>query len=180
MSGHQGVPAAIQTAAALRADQAVQLRLKGYRWAQISEQLGYKSPGGACTAVKNALGRARKDLALNLEEWLEQELQRLEALERTAQAVIEEYDSEIGSLESVAAEIVKSLATDGVTDVDAAVDRLLKALRTKEDQRLAAIDRLVRIAQRRASLLGLDQPAKVELSGQVLYAVEGVNVDALK
>lgn len=40
---------------------------------------------------------------------------------------------------------------------------------------LAAVDRLLRIQERRSKLLGLDQPVKQEISGGVTYQVIGID-----
>jgi hypothetical protein len=45
---------------------------------------------------------------------------------------------------------------------------------------LHAIDRLLRIAERRAKLLGLDSAQKVDVSGGVRYEIVGVDPEALK
>jgi hypothetical protein len=45
---------------------------------------------------------------------------------------------------------------------------------------LSAIDRIVRISESRRKLLGLDQPAKTQVSGGVTYEVVGINPDDLK
>jgi hypothetical protein len=44
---------------------------------------------------------------------------------------------------------------------------------------LAAVDRLVRIAERRARLLGLDAATKIDTTAQVKFVIEGVDPDAV-
>jgi len=48
-----------------------------------------------------------------------------------------------------------------------------------DDPVLRAVDRLVRIAERRARLLGLDSPVKVAAEGVVTFRVEGVDLAGL-
>jgi hypothetical protein len=45
---------------------------------------------------------------------------------------------------------------------------------------LSAIDRLVRISESRRKLLGLDQPAKMNVSGGLTYEVVGIDPEALR
>lgn len=45
---------------------------------------------------------------------------------------------------------------------------------------LAALDRLVKIHERRAKLLGLDAPARVDTTGIVTFQIEGVDLDQLR
>ncbi len=150
MSANAGIPVTTQLVNTERREEAVKLRMQGFTWQQIANQLGYASQGHACTDVKRGLDRARKDFAVTVEQWRDLELQRLEDLERKARTVYDDYVTGTGTL--------------GGSD----------------DQRLAAMDRMLKVADRRARLLGLDQPVKHEVTGQVLYAVEGVNMDALK
>lgn len=44
---------------------------------------------------------------------------------------------------------------------------------------LAAVDRLLRIQERRAKLLGLDAPTKAEVGGKLTYEIVNVDLDAL-
>lgn len=44
----------------------------------------------------------------------------------------------------------------------------------------AAVDRLIRIQERRAKLNGLDSPLKTQVSGTLTYEIVGVDMDALR
>jgi hypothetical protein len=46
--------------------------------------------------------------------------------------------------------------------------------------RLAAVDRVIKLEERAAKLLGLDAPAKVQSEGTVRYSIDGVNPEDLK
>lgn len=52
---------------------------------------------------------------------------------------------------------------------------------TAEDHtaRVQAIDRLIKVQEREAKALGLDQPAKVDLGGRLTYEIVGVDMEAL-
>lgn len=159
-------------ATAERREKAVKMRMAGARWPEIVEALGYASSGAACTDVKRALEEARKDLALAVEDLREQELQRLDDLEARARVVLDEYDTKLAAIEEVQIKALQEGDEGALTSAERMENRL-------QDQRLAAIDRLLKIGAQRAQLLGLNQPTKVEHTGKVLYAVEGVNLDAL-
>lgn len=170
--GKPGVPVHKRIETAQRREAAVKMRMAGARWPEVVEALGYASTGAACTDVKRALEEARKGLALAIEDLREQELQRLDDLEARARVVLDEYDAKLAAIEE---ESLKALR-DGDDGAMALAERLESRL---ADQRLAAIDRLLKIGAQRAQLLGLNQPTKVEHTGKVLYAIEGVNLDAL-
>jgi len=51
---------------------------------------------------------------------------------------------------------------------------------TGDDQRLQAVETLRRLSERRAKLLGLDAPTRIESDGELRVIVEGVNVEELK
>lgn len=170
--GKPGTPTHVRIDVAKRREAAVKMRLAGKRWPEIVEALNYPSTGAACTDIKRAYEEARKDLALAIEDLREQETQRLDELEVTARRVLGEYEAKLATVE----EALEAAVLQGDESAMALAERLETRL---SDQRLAAIDRLIKISQRRSTLLGLDQPTKVQHSGQVLYAVEGVNLDAL-
>lgn len=163
-SGKPGTPTHVSITVAERREKAVKMRMAGARWPEVVEALGYASTGAACTDVKRALEIARKDLALAVEDLREQELQRLDDLEATAREVLRRrhllvQGGKVVRLEGEDGEPGEPYEDDAPT--------------------LAAIDRLLKIGAQRAQLLGLNAPAKVEHTGKVLYAVEGVNMDAL-
>lgn len=171
-SAKAGPPLHVKITVAERRERAVKMRMAGARWPELVEALGYASTGAACTDVKRALEIARKDLALAVEDLREQELQRLDDLEATARRVLDEYETKLGAVEDA----LIAATQNGDEGAVALAERLESRL---SDQRLAAIDRLLKISTQRSQLLGLNQPTKVEHTGKVLYAIEGVNLDAL-
>lgn len=52
--------------------------------------------------------------------------------------------------------------------------------RGDDEPAMRAVDRLLKISERRARLLGLDSPVLVESGVTVRYAVEGVDMEALR
>lgn len=159
MAATPGVSPAKSVETAVRRRQAVRMRLDGKPWHEIEKALGYASPGAAHTDVKRALEESRKELALVADEYRELELQRLDDMERATRTVLDALHVTVSH-----GRIIRN--DDGSELLD-------------HDPALRAVDRLLRIAERRSRLLGLDQPVKHEISGQVLYAVEGVNVEKL-
>jgi len=93
--------------------------------------------------------REAVDEALNLE------LERMEAMERRALSIIERRMKELDELDANA----RGYAEDGI---------LMKAN-----------DQLLRISESRRKLLGMDSPAQVQLSGGVKYEIVGVDVKDL-
>lgn len=158
--GTPGTPKAVQADVAARRAKACQMRRDGHTWQEIADTLGLGSRSEAYNDVARALDEARKELRESAEQFRELELERLDNLERTVREVLAKQHVHV----SASGRVVKG--DDGVTIVD-------------DGPTLQAVDRLLKIAERRSRLLGLDSAQKVEHSGQVLYAVEGVNVEKL-
>lgn len=135
-----GLSKARQAEIAARRIEAIKMRTAGARWDDIAKSLGYDSRATAYNDVARALEDNRATLALGVEALREQELERLDLLQRKATV---ELESE------------------------------------SEGTVLAAVDRLIKISESRRRLLGLDAPQKHEVAAQVLYAVEGVDVEKL-
>lgn len=146
--------------AAERDAEACRLRARGLSYREIAEQLGYADAAGAHRAVSQVLRETVQEPA---DELRHLEVARLDALLATAWAVLEREHvaHSSGKLVMVAGE-------DG-TEVPLRDDA----------PTLAAIDRVLKIMVRRAELLGLDAPKKIEQGGQVKYIVEGVDLAAL-
>lgn len=159
MAQKPGTPEAVQADVAARRTKAVKMRLEGKTWQEIADALGLPNRGAAYNDVSRALAQAREELAQSAEDFREMELQRLDALTAKVHEVLERQHVVVTPGGKIVYDGDVKLVDDGPT--------------------LAAIDRLVKIGESRRKLLGLDSPAKVEHSGQVLYAVEGVNVEKL-
>ncbi len=149
------LPVAREAEIAARRVKAVRMRLDGHPWYKIASELGYADAPSAATDVRRALEQSRKELALATEDMREVELQRLDDLERAARTVLDAMHIVVQH-----GRVVRTDTGEEVVDHDPA---------------LRAVDRLLKIAERRARLLGLDSPTKHEVSGQVLYAVEGID-----
>lgn len=134
---------------------ACRLRSRGTTYQQIADQLGYANKGDAHRAVSRAL---KAVVAEPAEEVRALELARLDAMYEAAMGVLERRHVTVSN--------GRVVELDGAPiEDDAPV--------------LQAIDRLLKIQARRAALMGLDQPAKVSVSGGVKYEVVGIEPDLL-
>lgn len=143
--------------------EACRLRTRGLGYRQIAESLGYDSDASAYNAVKRSL---QATLAEPAEEVRKTELQRLDDLYQAALAVLERMHVTVSNGRVVQHRVA------GTGTWDAAAGRWVDAEwvdLADDGPVLAAIDRLLRIQERRARLLGLDAPVKHEVR----------NVDAL-
>lgn len=126
-----------------RRTQATDLRIAGKSWAAIATELGYGSPGAACQDVSRGLEQAVADNRRSVESYREEELQRLDALLVEAWAVLKRDHVTVSHGRVIVDEDTgEKLLDDGPT--------------------LSAIDRILKIQERRAKYLGLDAPTKVE------------------
>lgn len=129
---------------AARDAEACRLRARGLTYEQIATDLGMASRSSAYDAVQRALTATVKEPA---EEVRQIELIRLDELHRSALAVLE--------------------ATHYVVDKGAVVLWNGEPL-IDDGPILAAVDRLLKVQERRARLLGLDSPQRVSINAQNL------------
>jgi hypothetical protein len=118
---------------------ALQLRRNGAGYAQIAERLGM-SVSGAYDAVKRALDRTTQEAAPDVRKL---ELERLDSLLVTALTVLARPHPLVQGGRIVLDQQGQPLRDDGPT--------------------LAALDRVLKIQERRARLLGLDAPTKLDM-----------------
>lgn len=141
---------------AARDARAAELRAQGKTFQQIADELGLANKGDAHHAVERALAEIVKGPAEALRDL---ELSRLDTMYEAAMGVLERQHVTVSNGKVV------HLSDDPLPD-DGPV--------------LQAIDRLLKIQERRAKLLGLDAEKKVSLSGGVKYEVVGIDPDDLK
>lgn len=129
---------------AQRRRQAIDMRMAGASFQEIADTLGYTTRGAACQDITRALETAVIEQTRSVEAYREEELQRLDALLAEAWAILKRqhvtvshgrliYDDRTG----------EPLVDDGPT--------------------LSAIDRILKIQERRAKFLGLDAPQRHEV-----------------
>lgn len=124
-------------AGAERDRDACRLRERGLTYQQISDQLGYGSEGNARRAVKECLAAVQGEAGEAVKRF---ELGRLDEMHRHVLAVLERHHVTVSNGRVVRDDDGQPILDDGPV--------------------LAAVDRLLRIQERRARLLGLDAPAR--------------------
>lgn len=134
--------------------EAARLRAQGWAYRRIAAHLGI-SVSTAHTRVERALKETVQEAAAEVRTL---ELERLDALYVAAMDVLERQHVTV-SHGKVIYQGEQPLIDDGPV--------------------LAAIDRLLKISERRAKLLGLDSAEKVEVSGGVKYEIVGVDPASL-
>ena len=140
--------------AAGRDAEAVQLRCRGLSYRQIAADLGM-----SVSSVHDAVHRALAEIVReDVGQLRALELERLDSMEAAVWQVLERKHLTVSNGRVVYHE-------DEPLEDDAPV--------------LHAVDRLLRIAERRARLLGLDQPVRVDVDAALRYEIVGVEVDRL-
>lgn len=129
----------------------VRLRAQQYTFDEIATELGYKSRAGAYAAYKRALAEVVREPA---EEVIKQETEKYDLIEREAWEILRETHP-----------LVSHGRLITVDDEDGNSRPLEDA-----GPKLAAADRLLKVAERRAKLLGLDTPVKVDATVQQVDA----------
>ncbi|MFD5058244.1 hypothetical protein [Streptomyces sp. NPDC058394] len=137
---------------AQRDAEAARLRSKGWTYPRIAAELGFNHKADAYNAVKRVLDETVREAGDDLRAL---ELDRLDGMYAAAMEVLER--------EHVTVSNGKVVTLDGEPLPD-------------DGPVLQAIDRLLRIQERRARLLGLDAPVKrdVTLSDERVAAIEAL------
>lgn len=146
-----------------RQARAAELRSQGLSYRKIAATMADEGSAGALYNVKTAFEDVRTAMAAVVQESAEAavqfELDRLDLLHRKAMEVLKRHHIAVsnGRVVVVGGE---PLQDDGPV--------------------LAAIDRVVKISESRRRLLGLDQPAKTQVSGGLTYEVVGIDPETLR
>lgn len=138
-----GRPKAARGQIARRRAAATDMRLKGATWQAIADALGYKTPGAACQDVSRGMEAAVTEHRRSVEAYREEELQRLDVLLVEAWQVLRREHVTVSHGRIVRDDEEKAILDDGPV--------------------LQAIDRILKIQERRAKLLGLDAPQRHEV-----------------
>lgn len=139
--------------------EACRLRSAGLTYPQIAAELGYGSSGRAYEGVQRALLSIVQEPA---EELRKLELDRLDEMWRAALGVLRAKHIVVQH-----GKVVMHRQTDGV-----------EAPLEDPGPVLQAVDRLLRIQERRARLLGLDAPKQVEMITLEMIQAEIVRLEA--
>jgi hypothetical protein len=122
--------------------EAVRLRTRGMSYTKISEQLGYGGHQNAARAVKKTLADVTREAA---EEHVTIQLQRLDMM----------YEAELKVLEAHHYTVSQGRLIHLHEDAPPLED---------DSPVLSAVDRLLKIEERRSRLLGLDAPTKTTVT----------------
>lgn len=128
---------------AKRRTEAIALRMAGESFESIAAKLGYSSRSAACQDITRALEQAVVEQSRSLEAYREEELQRLDALLVEAWAVLKRAHVTVSHGRIIKDDFDEPILDDGPV--------------------LAAIDRILKIQERKAKFLGLDAPQRHEV-----------------
>lgn len=161
---------------AKRDAEAARLRGRGWTYRRIADELGV-SKQTAYDAVQRALADT---LAEPAAEARTLELERLDEMHASVLAVLEREHVTVSQGRIVRRRILDDDGDPIVVTYDKDGKPIFREEEIRDDAPLlAAVDRLLRIAERRAKLLGLDAPTRAEVGGRLTYEVVGVDDDLL-
>jgi len=153
-----------QAASRLVAAEALELRAKGLTLAQVAAKLGLGSPQAASKLIQSALKHVIEEPAQKL---IKMETERLDMLWRKACEVMDAHHLVINNGQVIfdpryqpSEELLETADENGKIQMPA------EAMLRDVGPILQAIDRLLKIQERRAHLLGLDAPKRTELTGK--------------
>lgn len=153
---------------AKRREQLIAMRRDGHSWSEIAQALDYFDAAAACQDLRRALEHHQKQLALTLDEQRQIELEKLDRLERAALAVLNRPHVHVSG-----GKVVRD------TELDDEGNEVAGQPLLDDGPSLQAIETLRRLAERRARLLGIDAPTRVEAEGTLEVRVVGVDVEDL-
>jgi predicted transcriptional regulator len=163
-------------ATAERDAEATKLRARGLSFRAIAAELGM-SPSSAHEAVQRCLAEAPAEAAGELRPL---ELERLDEMWRAVSAVMKRDHVTVSQGRIVRARVLDENGDPIIVTTDKDGKPIFREEEILDDGPvLAAVGRLLDIQKRRAALLGLDAPQKVEQGGKLTYEIVGVDLGAL-
>jgi hypothetical protein len=171
---HDGTGKFIRTPASIKRDaDAAALRGKGWTFQRIANELGYASKGKAYEGVQRALAEIPREA---VEELRQMELERLDRLYQAAAEVLEREHLAISHGKVVRRRVDVQRDEDGIEILDGEGNPIPLYQDVMDDGPvLQAIDRMLKIQERRAKLLGLDAPAKLEV-----FTIDAIDAEIKK
>lgn len=140
---------------------AAALRAKGLSFQRIANELGFSSKAKAYEAVQRALADLPRE---GIEDLRRMELERLDGMYQAAMDVLEREHVAISQGKVVRRRVgteVDEFGHERLDDEGKPIPLYADVL--DDGPVLQAIDRLLKVQERRAKLLGLDAPTKVEM-----------------
>lgn len=162
-----------------------ELFLKGYSYREIAQRLNehnkkfgldyQMSHAGVFKDMQRAMVQWKKERFDNIDEYIQQDLKKLDRMEQTAWEAWEKS--------CTGKERVKSRDSKKPNKKDAEVNDPDYYGYTETSNETSSgnprfLDILLNIQQRRAKLLGYDAPVKVDVSGKTSHSFEGPRYDA--
>jgi hypothetical protein len=153
-----------QAEVAERRTAAMRLHIAGHTYQQIADRLGYKSAGAVGVDIQRAMEQLKKEQHKTAEERRDLELARLDEIAAVCHRVM----------------LTEHVAHSGGKIVERVIDGQVVPL-VDSAPSLAAADRLIKVSESRRKLLGVDAPARQEITGEttVHYRVVGVSAEEL-
>lgn len=145
--------------------EAAKLRAKSWTYQQIADHLGM-SRQGAYDAVKRILDETVQEPSDDVRKI---ELERLDHMAQAVEGVLERQHVVVSNGRIIGKRVGWELNEDGTDRVDADGHRIPIYQDLEDDAPvLQAVDRLLKIQERRSRLLGLDAPQRVSVDAENL------------
>lgn len=142
---------------ALRRQRLVEMRIKGYTWQQIADELGYSSAQNACNDLNATMKRSETELSTTLDAYRQLELERLNDITRRLEKIYSKRHVVVQRGEIVRDENDEALEDDGPL--------------------MQAIDRMLKVAESRRKLLGTDAPDR--MVSEIRLTIDGIPTEEL-
>lgn len=163
-----GTSLAKRAETAQRRTEAIEMAKAGRTWVEIADELGYSSRGAAYTDVQRAMQHYVAEQQEGLTVLRAEALAHLDALREVAWQILAADHPLVQGGKAVTMEVT---GPDGVM-----VTVPLKDLGPK----FAAMDRLLKIEERRARYLGTETPVRVQAEATVQYQIVGFDMSQLR
>jgi hypothetical protein len=152
--------------------QAARLRSRGLTYQQIADELGIVK-----SSAHDAVQRALQDTLAEPADAVRQfELERLDEMWQAVMVVLKREHVTVSQGRIVRARVLDDNGDPIIVATNTDGKPIFREEEVLDDGPiLAAVGRLLDIQKRRAALLGLDAPQKVEQSGKLTYEVVGVD-----
>jgi hypothetical protein len=150
-----------RTRKSIKVEKAVVLRSQGKTWEEIAHAMGWKSKAVASNFVYHYLSDQAKKSEATVEAYREELIEKLDELEKECWAVLKRKHITVQNGKVVQIENEETGEYSPVED-DAPV--------------LQAADRILKIIERKAKLMGVDLSADTQIGVAVQYTVQGTEI----
>jgi hypothetical protein len=171
--------------ARMKREKAIRALVEGHNWAEVAAIAGYTSTGAAHQAVSIYL---KENPSPEADQLRQIETLKLNDLERHARTVLERFHITVqhGKIVGPFTGFARDPETDEIFHDDNGKPIPLYEPLRDDGPELAAVQALIKIAERRAKLNGLDMPVTIkleqensELDAEIAGLVDELNVNGL-